>query len=129
MPQRGWLTSDRYISDMSFSKEATFFHVLKNTHPKEALEVITQDYLIGSLKPYMHELTIRVKFFGDDSMSAKFIGRNSYNVTLDYVRSEKGSAENVITISNLVVPPQAEIVITFGIRKSMMQFEQYPNDP
>ena len=43
---------------------------------------------MGSLKPYMHELTIRVRFFKDDSMSAKFIGRDSYQVDLDYIRKE-----------------------------------------
>ena len=35
----------------------------------------------------------------------------------------------MITISDLVIPPQAELIITFGIKKSMMQFEEYPNDP
>ena len=84
---------------------------------------------MGAMKPYMHELTIRVRFFKDDSMSAKYIGRDSYVVNLDYIRKDEGSSENVVTIANLVIPPQAEVIITFGIKKSMMQFEQYPNDP
>lgn len=91
---------------------------------------MTQDYLMGSLKPYMHELTIRVRFFGDKTITAKFVGPSNYKVTLDYIKRAEGlSSENVITISNLVIPPQAELIITFGIKKSMMQFEEYPNDP
>ena len=78
----------------------------------------------------MHELTIRVRFFGDASTSAKFIGRNNYKTQLDYIeRGGEPSAEKVITISELVIPPQAELIITFGIKKNMMQFEEYPNDP
>lgn len=53
----------------------------------------------------MHELTIRVKFFGDESMSAKFLGREAYNATLDYIRREQRSTENIITIKDLIVPP------------------------
>ena len=105
VPTKAWLTSERYCSDLMFATDATFFHILKNNHPTNALDVITQDYLIGSLKPYMHELTIRVRFFGDESMSAKFIGRQDYSVSLDYIRRDEGSSENLITISDLVVPP------------------------
>ena len=76
---------------------------------------------MNSLKPYTHELSIRVRFFKDESYSAKFIGRDEYKVKLEYVgKEESNSAENVITISNLVIPPQAEVIISFGVRKSMM---------
>ena len=47
---------------------------------------------MGAMKPYMHELTIRVRFFKDDSMSAKYIGRDSYVVNLDYIRKDEGSS-------------------------------------
>ena len=95
--------------------------MLKNSHETKALEVVTQDYLIGSMKPYMHELSIRVRFFKDETSSAKFIGQNDFSVTLDYVRGpDSGSSENVITIRDLVVPPQAELIITFGVKKSMI---------
>lgn len=118
---------------MQFSKDATFFHILKNGHDKKALEVVTQDYFISSLKPYMHELSIRVRFFKDESSQAKFIGRDDYTVKHSYIRQGEGdsgsSSENIITISNLVIPPQAELIITYGVRKSMMNFEEYPNDP
>lgn len=54
------LTSVRYVSDYSFSKDAMFYHNLKNsdTHP---CEVSLQEYFIGALKPYMHELKVLVR--------------------------------------------------------------------
>jgi len=70
-----------------------------------------------------------VRFFGDDSPVAKFIGRDNYKVRQDYIRFDQQSEESIVTISDLVIPPQAELIITFGVKKSMMQFEQYPNDP
>jgi hypothetical protein len=35
----------------------------------------------------------------------------------------------IIAITNLSIPPQTEIVISFGVRKILMPFEDYPNDP
>ena len=76
---------------------------------------------MDSLKPYIHELSIRVRFFQDESYSAKFIGRNEYKVKLEYIgKKESNTAENLITISELVIPPQVEVIISFGVRKSMM---------
>jgi hypothetical protein len=51
------LTSVRYVSDYSFSKDATFYHNLKNAESKQ-VNVYLQEYFIGALKPYMHELKI-----------------------------------------------------------------------
>lgn len=48
------------MSDYSFSKDATFYHNLKNSENKP-VEVFLQEYLIGALKPYMHELKILVR--------------------------------------------------------------------
>ena len=56
-------------------------------------------------------------------MTAKFIGKSNYSVKLDYIRREQDSSENMITISDLIIPPQAELIITYGVKKSMMQFE------
>ncbi len=50
----------RYISDYSFSKDATFYHNLKNSD-HNICEVFLQEYFIGALKPYMHELRIIVR--------------------------------------------------------------------
>lgn len=51
------LSSDRFISDLSFSKDATFYHNLFNSR-NEPIEVLTQEYFVESLKPYMHELKV-----------------------------------------------------------------------
>jgi hypothetical protein len=120
VPAKAWLSSERYLSDLSFARDATFFHILKNAHPNQAFELTTQDYLRDSMRPFLHQLTIRVRFFGDSSASAKFIGRDSYTVSQKYVRADQDSDESVVTITDLVIPPQAELVITYGIKKSMI---------
>lgn len=51
------LSSNRYLSDFSFSKDATYFHNIKNSEDS-TVEVITYDYFIEALKPYLHEITI-----------------------------------------------------------------------
>jgi hypothetical protein len=51
------------MSDTHFSKEATFFHILRNSGTTQ-LEVLTQDFFIDSLKPYMHELKIESRPLG-----------------------------------------------------------------
>ena len=56
-------------------------------------------------------------------MSAKYIGPHSYKVSHDYIDKEQDSSESIVTISELVVPPRAELIITFGVKKSLMQFE------
>jgi hypothetical protein len=54
------LTSVRYVSDYSFSKDATFYHNLKNS-AAEPVVVYLQEYFFGALKPFMHELKIIVR--------------------------------------------------------------------
>ena len=54
------LTSVRYMSDYSFSKDATFYHNLINSETSP-VEISLQEYFIGALKPYMHELKILVR--------------------------------------------------------------------
>jgi hypothetical protein len=55
--KRASLSSNRYLTDFSFSKDATFFHNLKNAE-ELPVDVITHDYFIEALKPYLHEITI-----------------------------------------------------------------------
>jgi hypothetical protein len=35
----------------------------------------------------------------------------------------------IIRIKDLVIPPHTEMLITFGVRKLLLPFEEYPNDP
>ena len=35
----------------------------------------------------------------------------------------------IVGIKNLIIPPLTEVVLSFGVRKIMMPFEDYPNDP
>jgi hypothetical protein len=52
----------RYLSDLHFGKEGTFFHVITNTLEKgknNDIVVMLQDYLPRYLKPYFHTLRIQ----------------------------------------------------------------------
>ena len=68
---------------------------------------------------------ISVVYFHNNSslaqvVVAKFIGQNDYKVSQEYMRFDEGSEESVVIIRDLIIPPQAEVIITFGVKKSMM---------
>ena len=35
----------------------------------------------------------------------------------------------LLTLSGVEIPPSSELVISFGLRKILIPFEDYPNDP
>jgi hypothetical protein len=127
-PKHAVLSSERYMSDAHFSKDATFFHILRNSDPTNSLEVYTQDFFIDSLRPYMHELIIHQRSFADKK-AVTVLPKSSYSAKVKYIRVDEGTAENVVTISGLEIPPLSEVVITFGVSKSLREWEKYPNDP
>ena len=76
----------------------------------------------------MHELYIKARFFDDKRTNVVVLADSEYEVNHEYLRAQN-SNENIVTIRNLIIPPRAEITISFGILKSLMGFEEYPNDP
>jgi len=126
------LTTERYVSDTHFSKDATFFHSLRNSLSDETLVVTTQDFFIESLKPYLHELVVLKRSLdGGDASPVTRVPASEYKVGISYFRDKDGpkSGDNLVTISGLEVPPRSEFIITFGVSKSLLGFEAYPNDP
>lgn len=101
VPQKNTLSSERFISDTHFSKDATFIHVLKN-NADQPIEVFTQDYFIDSLKPFMHELKIQVRSFNNSNRFLMPI--SSYKASVKYMRVDKGTAENLVTVSGIMIP-------------------------
>ena len=68
----------------------------------------------------MHELYIKARFFGDKNVGKSIILADSeYTLTHEYIRPEQ-SNENLVTINNLIIPPQAEITISYGVLKTLM---------
>lgn len=98
-PVKSKLSSERYLSDAHFSKDATFFHTLRNSM-SVPLEVFTQDYFIDSLRPFMHELQVSVREFGQ----SQYRQISGYKATVEYIRMIDGTGENLVTISGIVVP-------------------------
>ena len=118
-PSKAIVTSERYMSDAHFSKYGTFFHIIKNNDPDRVIEIVTQDFFVTSMKPYMHELRIKARFFKDHREQVVILADSEYMIKHEYL-SPQESNENLVTISNLIIPPQAEIVISFGVLKSLM---------
>ena len=86
-PERAIVTSERYMSDCHFSKDATYFHTIKNNDPDHVIEIFTQDYFPTSLKPYMHELYIKARFFGDkNNLKSIVLADSEYTLTHEYIR-------------------------------------------
>ena len=75
----------------------------------------------------MHELTIQVRSF--DNSTRFLMTRSSYHASVKYIRVDKGTTENLVTISGIIIPAKSEVVISFGIVKSLREWEMYPNDP
>ena len=76
----------------------------------------------------MHELHIKASFMKDKRGKNVILADSEYEVKHEYLSPEV-SNENLVTISNLIIPPRGEVIISFGVLKSLMQFEEYPNDP
>jgi hypothetical protein len=79
------LSSNRYLTDFSFSKDATFFHNIKNSEDYP-VDVITHDYFIEALKPYLHEITIFQRNVETGLVSQ--MPKTSYKSDSDYFRKE-----------------------------------------
>jgi hypothetical protein len=52
------LQSERYIADLHFYKEGTFYHRLANTNSRDKLTVKLQEYFPSFIRPFLHELKI-----------------------------------------------------------------------
>lgn len=80
---------------------------------------------------YLHELVVSVRSLDDKSVTGTLTENKDFKVTLDYFNKHKwpATAESILTITELVIPPRSEIVIFFGMKKTLLQFEKYPNDP
>jgi hypothetical protein len=82
------------------------------------------------MKPFLHELVISVRSLDDRSKKGTMVKNKDYKVNLNYFKREtSGTAESILKIHDLIIPARSEIVIHFGIEKTLMQFEKYTNDP
>lgn len=94
------------------------------------MRVVTQDFLHESFRPYMHELSVDLRNMHDHSDTSVLAEGIDFKVKLDFFNAKTTeTAESILTLYDLVIPPQSEVVINFGIVKNLMQFEKYPNDP
>jgi hypothetical protein len=83
------------------------------------------------MRPYLHELVVSVRSLDDREQMSTLKENLDYRVNMDYYRrnAEPATAESILTIKDLIVPARSELVIFFGIKKNLLNFEKYPNDP
>ena len=83
-----------------------------------------QEYFPSYLRPFLHELKIYSREQDSDIVKQVPV------VYEKQLKAEYGSDSScLVTISDVDIPPNSEIVISFGLRKIMIPFEDYPNDP
>lgn len=104
------------MSDYHFSKDATFYHTLKNSE-KEPCQIHLQEYFIGALKPYMHELKITMRSLKGKSQSS-VMPRKEYKSNIEFLKKDEGLADSVISIQ-VEIPPETEIIVQLGIAKHL----------
>jgi hypothetical protein len=76
------------------------------------------------MKPYLHEL----KIFSKD-LESDVVKEIKLNQKLQIEVTYDEESNCILTLKDVIVPAMTEIVISFGMRKTMMLFEEYPNDP
>lgn len=63
-------------------------------------------------------------------MKTTLVRNKDYKTRIDYFnRKTTATAESMLRIYDLIIPARSEVVIHFGISKTLIQFEKYPNDP
>jgi hypothetical protein len=118
------IESERYLSNLHFYKEGTFNHRIMNTDRGGRRAVVEiQEYFPKWLKPYVHQLKVTMKEVEADKIEV--IVMDSKQIEMQY----DTESNLIVRIKNLIIPPQTEVVLSFGVRKIMMPFEDYPNDP
>lgn len=58
-----------------------------------------------------------------DKVSDQLLDKQSIKIVFD------SHSNSLLTISGLVVKAKTEVTISFGVRKILIPFEEYPNDP
>ena len=115
------LSSERYMIDAHYGKNGKFVNILRNSDAEVPLQVSTQDYFIAAIKPYMHELTIKIRPLSDPGAKLQTIGDSEYHATIEFIEREAElSGESIVRIEGLIVPPSSEVIITYGVLKSLM---------
>jgi hypothetical protein len=114
------ITSERYLSDRYYSKDSLFYHFLRNGSDKP-MKVFTQDFFYDCVKPYLHELVISMRSLEDKFNKSVLVRNKDYKVKIDYYNRETaGTAQSIVHIYDIVIPAKSEIVIHFGISKTMI---------
>lgn len=82
-----------------------------------------------AMRPFLHEMQLSGRSLDDRSKEWTLKLDTDYQLDIEYYKRDEGTAENILRIFDLKIPARSEVVIHFGVSKSLIQFEKYPNDP
>ena len=68
--------SERYISDLHFAKEGTFYHKIKNNLESNSVSLVIQEYFPKFLRPFIHTLKVAIKEVDSGKITQFSIGSN-----------------------------------------------------
>lgn len=72
----------------------------------------------------MHELIVYKK-----AVSGQIEETKQFKIGLDFFNFDKGTSEVLTSIDGLELAYGEEVIISFGLKKTMENFELYSNDP
>lgn len=55
-------------------------------------------------------------------------GKTDYKSRIEFLKKDEGLADSVIYVE-VTIPANSEIMLQIGIKKHLMNFMDYPNDP
>lgn len=75
------------------------------------------------MKPYFHTLKVLIKNLKDGSIKELNLSRSMFSYTFD------SDSNCQLVIQKLMIPPQSQVSISVSVRKLLLPFEDYSNDP
>ena len=103
------------MSDLSFSKHGKWVHCLRlNEEGDATAHAFVHEFVPHFMKPYLHTLVVR----GQDGLEQRVAVSASY--------SEEGT---LVRVEGIHVRAGEEVCLVMEVKKRLLHFEAYPNDP
>jgi Gpi16 subunit, GPI transamidase component len=108
---------------MHFAKDGKVNHRLVSREG-EVVVATVQEYMPKWMRPWVHELKVTVKETEGEGVKREIeMGKGQIEVEYDQ------ESNCLIRIKDIRIPANSEVFISFGFRKILLPFEEYPNDP
>jgi len=117
------LTSSRFLQDVHYAKTGLYVHRVTNNHPDVPVQITFIDFLPKYLRPYFSTLQIS---FSTLDKKGQTLPENAH-ANVEYMYDRRGNS--YFNVTSMRLQPKQEVEFSFKVRKLLLQFEEYPNDP